>query len=375
MEIIMSYDSFSPSEWKNNGYNDYLEITSAFSDDGTNLTFTDWSEGANDTLGEDFLEPVELLDEVTKDFSVDFAQDDGLIEDFLSMYMQENRQQSLLTADEEVKLAQDIEAGREATRCLEIKCCDKEQLTLERLKTVGELARERLVQANTRLVISIAKRYRGQGLDFLDLIQEGNLGLLIAVDKYDYRLGNRFSTYATWWIRQGVTRALTNYGRSIRIPAHLNSSIRQIYRFTQQFEQRHDRPPTAEELATVLNLPLDKVRWLQQITLPLLHLEQPAGDDQEAELGDFIEDTDTPKPLDQVANKMFAEQIGEILAQLTPREAAVLRLRYGLQGYESHTLKEVGELFGLSRERIRQLEIGALRKLRWFQRGHSLLMN
>ncbi len=370
----MSYDPFLPSERNNNGYHDHLEIAVNFSDDETHLVFADWSAGENDGLGEDFLQPVELLEDVPHDSSAIIIHDEGLTEDFLSMYMQENRQQPLLTADEEVKLAQDIEAGREATRRLQANCgCDKEQLMLERLKTIGELARERLVQANTRLVISIAKRYRGQGLDFLDLIQEGNLGLLIAVDKYDYRLGNRFSTYATWWIRQGVTRALTNHGRSIRIPAHLNSSVRQIYRITQQFEQRHDRPPTAEELAEMLNLPLDKVRWLQQITLPLLHLEQPAGDDQEAELGDFIEDTDTPRPLDQVANKMFAEQIGEILAQLTPREAAVLRLRYGLQGYESHTLKEVGELFGLSRERIRQLEIGALRKLRWFQRGYSLL--
>lgn len=296
--------------------------------------------------------------------------------DFLSMYLQENQQHMLLSAEEEVKLAQEIEAGREAHLKLDQEhLAETERLTLLHLKEAGENARNQLVQANTRLVISIAKRYRGQGLDFLDLIQEGNIGLLIAVDKYDYRMGNRFSTYATWWIRQGVTRALTNFGRAIRIPAHLNTSIRHIYRVTQQFEQSHDRPPTTDELSELVNLPVDRVRWLQQVTLPLLHLEQPSGDDMEAELGDFVEDTETPKPLEAVAQKMFSERIGDILGQLTPREAAVLRLRYGLQGYQAHTLKEVGELFGLSRERIRQLEIAALRKLRWHHHGHASLLN
>lgn len=296
--------------------------------------------------------------------------------DFLSIYLQENQQHLLLSAEEEIRLAQEIEAGRKAQEKLaQEHLLETEKLTLMRLKEAGDHARSQLVQANTRLVISVAKRYRGQGLDFLDLIQEGNIGLLIAVDKYDYRLGNRFSTYATWWIRQGVTRALTNFGRAIRIPAHLNTSIRHIYRVKQQFEQQYDRPPTVDELSELVNLPVDRVRWLQQITLPLLHLEQPSGDEMEAELGDFVEDTETPKPLEAVAQKMFSEGIGDILGQLTPREAAVLRLRYGLQGYQPHTLKEVGELFGLSRERIRQLEIGALRKLRWHHHGYHALLN
>jgi RNA polymerase primary sigma factor len=301
--------------------------------------------------------------------------------DFLSRYMLETNRQQLLTAEEEVQLAKEIEAGKEAADCLEMvgslsdrslsdrslsdrSLSDAEREGLERLVEQGEAARAYLVRSNTRLVISIAKRYYGQGLDFLDLIQEGNIGLLTAVDKFDYRRGNRFSTYATWWIRQGITRALANTGRMIRIPAHQTGNVRKLYRAMRDLEQKNGERPEVEELARRTELPLGQVRWLLQVTRPLLALEQPAGDDQDTELADFIEDKEVEPPAELVERKLFRDHLEEILDELTPREASILRLRYGLQGADPHTLKEVGELFNLSRERIRQVEKGALRKLR-----------
>jgi RNA polymerase primary sigma factor len=286
--------------------------------------------------------------------------------DFLSRYMLETNRQQLLTAEEEVQLAKEIEAGKVAADCLEMdgSLSDAEREGFERLVEQGEAARAYLVRSNTRLVISIAKRYYGQGLDFLDLIQEGNIGLLTAVDKYDYRRGNRFSTYATWWIRQGITRALANTGRMIRIPAHQTGNVRKLYRAMRDVEQKRGEKPEIEELARRTDLPPRQVRWLLQVTRPLLALEQPAGDDQDTELADFIEDKEVEPPAEIVERKLFSDHIGEILNELTPREAAILRLRYGLQGADPHTLKEVGELFNLSRERIRQVEKGALSKLR-----------
>ncbi len=286
--------------------------------------------------------------------------------DFLSRYMLETNRQRLLTAEEEVELAKQIELGRFASQRLEEEedVDSDERAELQRVIDQAEAARALLVRSNTRLVISIAKRYFGQGLDFLDLIQEGNIGLLTAVDKFDYTRGNRFSTYATWWIRQGITRALSNYGRMIRIPAHQTGNVRKLYRAIRDIEQEQGRQPEIEELAQIVELPPNQVEWLLQITRPLLALEQPAGGDQDAELADFIEDSDIEQPADVVASKLFSEQMGAILAELTPREAAIIRLRYGLQGTDAHTLKEVGEIFKLSRERIRQLEKTALGKLR-----------
>ncbi len=293
------------------------------------------------------------------------ALDDVPTADFLSRYMLETNRQRLLTAEEEVELAKQIELGNFAAQRLNEEDIEAEELAeLQRIIDQADAARTLLVRSNTRLVISIAKRYFGQGLDFLDLIQEGNIGLLTAVNKFDYTRGTRFSTYATWWIRQGITRALSNYGRMIRIPAHQTGNVRKLYRAIRDIEQNQGRQADVEELAQYVELPSSQVRWLLQITRPLLALEQPAGDDQDAELADFIEDRDAEQPADIVDTKLFGEQVGEILAELTPREAAVIRLRYGLQGTDAHTLKEVGEIFKLSRERIRQVEKSALSKLR-----------
>lgn len=287
------------------------------------------------------------------------------IDDSVGLYFREMGQQQLLTAEEEVQLAMEIEAGREATQSLEQdELSLDERDKLEIAQEIGDAARAHLIRANTRLVVSIAKKYRGRGLQFLDLIQEGNVGLMKAVEKYDYRRGNRFSTYATWWIRQAVTRALANHGRTIRIPAHLGGRISKLYQIAQELEQEYGRQPTAEEIAKYMELPADRVRWMLRTSRQPVHLERPVGDESDAELGDFIEDVEAPPPAEAVANRMLTEELGDILDQLTPREARILRLRYGLQDGESRTLKEVGEMFGLSRERIRQLEKEALRKLR-----------
>ena len=287
------------------------------------------------------------------------------IDDSVGLYFREMGQQGLLSAEEEVQLAKEIEAGREAETLLDNNdLLEDEWLEMNRSKEIGDAARAHLIRANTRLVVSIAKKYRGRGLQFLDLIQEGNVGLMKAVEKYDYRRGNRFSTYATWWIRQAVTRALANHGRTIRIPAHLGGRISKLYQIAQELGQELGRQPSAEEIAENMDLPAERVRWMLRTSRQPVHLERPVGDESDAELGDFIEDVELPQPAETVANNMLTEEIGEILDQLTPREARILRLRYGLQDGESRTLKEVGEMFGLSRERIRQLEKEALRKLR-----------
>jgi RNA polymerase primary sigma factor len=287
------------------------------------------------------------------------------IDDSVGLYFREMGQQQLLSAEEEVNLAQEIEIGRLAIEQLDVNELLEDELDeYDRLQAVGDAARAHLIRANTRLVVSIAKKYRGRGLQFLDLIQEGNVGLMKAVEKYDYRRGNRFSTYATWWIRQAVTRALANHGRTIRIPAHLGGRISKLYQVAQELEQELGRQPAAEEIAKNMDLPAERVRWMLRTSRQPVHLERPVGDESDAELGDFIEDVDLPQPAETVAQNMLTEEIGEILDQLTPREARILRLRYGLQDGESRTLKEVGEMFGLSRERIRQLEKEALRKLR-----------
>ena len=292
--------------------------------------------------------------------------------DFIGQYLKESRRSKLLTAKEEVILAEQIAAGREAEERLQSKLSSEERQYWLCVQERSQEARAALVRANMRLVISIAKKYRGQGLDFLDLIQEGNVGLLTAVEKFDHTLGNRFSTYATWWIRQSMTRAIANYGRIIRIPANKTSSIRQLYLAKQELEQQHGHPPKTEELAEYTGMSPERIRMLMRITTPLLSLEQPAGPEPDTELGAFVEDNLSPQPNDAVAEKLLHERIDHLLDHLTPRETSVLCLRYGLRGHESHTLKEVGKMFDLSRERIRQIEKTALKKLRQPQYGGDL---
>ena len=292
--------------------------------------------------------------------------------DFLGQYLKDSHQTKLLKTQEEMILAEQIAAGREADDALAKDLPFEERKYWLCVKEREVEARARLVRANMRLVISIAKKYRGQGLDFLDLIQEGNLGLLTAVDKFDHTRGNRFSTYATWWIRQSMTRAIANYGRTIRIPANKTSAIRQLYLAKQELEQVYGRPPRPEELAEHTGMSPERIRLLLRITMPLLSLEQPAGPEPDTELGTFVEDDLSPLPNEAVAQKLLQERIDRLLDHLTPRETSVLCLRYGLRGHESHTLKAVGQMFNLSRERIRQLEKTALTKSKQPQFGADL---
>jgi RNA polymerase primary sigma factor len=289
------------------------------------------------------------------------------IEDAVGLYLTEMSWEPLLTPEEEVDLARRLEQGREAGQKLSGNGHNpKERAYLERVIREGLEARNRLVKANTRLVVSIAKKYRGLGLPFLDLIQAGNVGLLRAVDRYDYHLGYRFGTYATWWIRQAVTRALSEHGRTIRLPVHLGDRIRRVYRVMQKLEQDIGRWPTPEEVADeVGGLDPDEVRRLMRVAQRPRSLHEPVGDAGDAsEFGDFIEDEETPSPVETVELQMLSEDIEEMLASLTPREARILRWRYGLSGERPLTLKEIGTKIGVSRERVRQIAAQALRKLR-----------
>lgn len=287
------------------------------------------------------------------------------IDDPVRLYFLEMRQENLLSAEEEVQLAQEIEAGQGAAKRLEEGEAGEEELWLVRVKEVGETARARLTRANLRLVVSIAKRYRGYGMPFLDLIQEGNMGLLKAVEKYDYRRGNRFSTHATWWIRQTVSRALAYQGRTIRIPAQLINQITKMYRTGHKLAQEVGRSPTVPEIAKAMDLPVDRVHRLLRISRWPVSLEQPMWNDSDGtKLGDFIEDLEAEGPAEIAGRNLLREEIDGILNELTPRQAHILRLRYGLQDGEARTLQEVGDMFGLSRERIRQLEKDALCQLR-----------
>lgn len=297
-------------------------------------------------------------------------------DDPVGLYFRQMAQEALLSADEEIDLAKRIERGRLAQQRLErpdaIARSDKWFQHLQRLIYDGQAAREHLGRANTRLVVSIAKRYMGQGLPFPDLIQEGNVGLMRAVDKYDYRRGNRFSTYATWWIRQAITRALAQKTRTIRIPLHMTERIRQMYRVAQDMEQNLGRRPTPEDIAMEMSLPLDTIRAMMDASQHAIALERPVGEDGDSEFGDFIEDQDTPSPVDSATQHLLQETIEEVLSELTPRQSHILRLRFGLGGGEPHTLEEIANKFGLSRERIRQLEKEALRRLRHPRLAHSL---
>lgn len=294
--------------------------------------------------------------------------------DPVGQYLKEMSRVPLLSHEEEIALAKRIERGREALR--ELQQLNgrhkKRRRELEAVIRDAQVAREHLIKANTRLVVSIAKRYIGHGVSFADLIQEGNLGLMKAVDKYDYRRGFRFSTYATWWIRQTISRAIADHGRTIRVPVHMIDRIRAMYRKAQELEQQLGRPPTPAELAEALDLPERKVLWMMQVSWLPLSLETPVGDDEESELGMFVEDRKTPGPAQMAYRNLLREKLEEVLATLPPREAMVLRLRYGLENGRAYTLEEVGQKFGLTRERIRQIENKALRRLRHPRRARQL---
>ncbi len=280
--------------------------------------------------------------------NIDLSVPEGVsIEDPVRMYLKEIGKVPLLTAEEEISLAQRMEAG-------------------------DEEAKKRLAEANLRLVVSIAKRYVGRGMLFLDLIQEGNLGLIKAVEKFDYRKGYKFSTYATWWIRQAITRAIADQARTIRIPVHMVETINKLIRVSRQLLQELGREPTPEEIAEEMNMSVDRVREILKISQEPVSLETPIGEEEDSHLGDFIQDDNVPVPADAAAFSLLREQLKEVLGTLTEREQKVLRLRFGLDDGRARTLEEVGKEFNVTRERIRQIEAKALRKLRHPSRSRKL---
>lgn len=286
-------------------------------------------------------------------------------DDTVSLYFKEMGQEPLLTREQEIELAKRMERGQEAERELARNShSQKKRAKLERTISDGEAAREHLIKANTRLVVSIAKRYRGQGMSFLDLIQAGNIGLIKAADKFDYRRGNKFGTYATWWIRQSIARTLKQQGRTIRIPVHTTDRIRKVYKTAQRMEQDLGHRPTPEEIADEMDLDPEEVRWLLEVSRRPYSLERPVGEEEDSEFGDFIEDESAPSPVQTAELHMLHDEIQDALTALTPREVRVLRMRFGLGGEQTYTLREVGEKLGVTRERIRQIEGQALKKLR-----------
>jgi RNA polymerase primary sigma factor len=294
-------------------------------------------------------------------------------EDAVGMYLREMSRVALLSMEEETELAQHHEAGlRAETRLATETLTDCERGLLEAAVQQGKDARDHLIRANTRLVVSIAKKYMSRGVPFLDLIQEGNLGLMKAVEKFDYQRGFRFSTYATWWIRQTITRAIADQGRTIRVPVHMTDRIRQLYKTVRKLEQEHGCKPTAEEIAAEMGIDPRKVQWMLKVSWKPLSLEQPVGEEDDSELSMFIEDESAPTPAQSAHDNLLREKIEEVLASLTPREARILRLRFGLANGRAYTLEEVGEKFGLTRERIRQIEGKALRRLRHPVRSRQL---
>ena len=326
-----------------------------------------------------------MLDELEMEFDEDdeelvdlFGDDDVDVavvgsDDTVGLYLKEMTRVPLLSCAEELRIAKQIVKGRAALQQLSQNV--KSRQRRERLQSQvqqGVEAREHLIKANTRLVVSIAKRYMGQGVPFLDLIQEGNLGLMKAVEKYDYKRGFRFSTYATWWIRQTITRAIADQARTIRLPVYMSDRLRRLYQVARQIEQTNGQQATAEEIADELNVDTRKVQWMLKASWQPLSLEQPVGEEDDNELASFIEDDTTPSPAQIAYNNMLRDKVEEVLSTLSPREANILRLRFGLVNGRAYTLKEVGQKFGLTRERIRQIESQALRRLRHPCRSRQL---
>jgi len=310
--------------------------------------------------------------------NIDLSVPDGIsIEDPVRMYLKEIGKVPLLNADQEIELARAMEAGADAQKQLDDDK-DKNELSEAEKKELnqaiyeGEEAKKRLAEANLRLVVSIAKRYVGRGMLFLDLIQEGNLGLIKAVEKFDFRKGFKFSTYATWWIRQAITRAIADQARTIRIPVHMVETINKLIRVSRQLLQELGREPLPEEVAKEMNMPVERVREILKISQEPVSLETPIGEEEDSHLGDFIQDDNVPVPADAAAFTLLKEQLVEVLGTLTEREQKVLRLRFGLDDGRARTLEEVGKEFNVTRERIRQIEAKALRKLRHPSRSRKL---
>ena len=356
---------------KKKGVLTFKEISDAFED----IEVTpEEIERLYDVFEKESIELVEDLDkeleeiEVSKEELEDLSVPEGInIDDHVKMYLKEIGKVNLLTPEEELSLAKRMADGETAKEQLEEIGEDIDEDTKKQIDLLiadGEKAKKSLAEANLRLVVSIAKRYVGRGMLFLDLIQEGNLGLIKAVDKFDYTKGYKFSTYATWWIRQAITRAIADQARTIRIPVHMVETINKLVRVSRQLVQELGREPTPEELAKELNMPVDKVREISKISQEPVSLETPIGEEEDSHLGDFIPDEDAPAPSEAASFVLLKEQLGAVLETLSEREAKVLRLRFGLDDGRARTLEEVGKEFDVTRERIRQIEAKALRKLR-----------
>ena len=364
---------------KKKGVLTFKEISDAFED----IEVTpEEIERLYDVFEKESIELVEDLDkeleeiEVSKEELEDLSVPEGInIDDHVKMYLKEIGKVNLLTPEEELSLAKRMADGEKAKEQLEeigeeIDEDTKKQIDL--LIADGEKAKKSLAEANLRLVVSIAKRYVGRGMLFLDLIQEGNLGLIKAVDKFDYTKGYKFSTYATWWIRQAITRAIADQARTIRIPVHMIETINKLNRISRQMLQEMGREATPEELAERMGMPEDKIRKVLKIAKEPISMETPIGDDDDSHLGDFIEDSTLELPLDSATAQSLKVATHEVLEGLTPREAKVLRMRFGIDMNTDHTLEEVGKQFDVTRERIRQIEAKALRKLRHPSRSETL---
>ena len=339
----------------------------------------------DDDSDDEILLDVDDEDEIEVE-KIDLSVPDGVsIEDPVRMYLKEIGKVPLLSAEEEIELAKNMEAGAVAKEKIAILKSREENATEEELAEIkeeiknlqkdldaGDEAKKRLAEANLRLVVSIAKRYVGRGMLFLDLIQEGNLGLIKAVEKFDYRKGYKFSTYATWWIRQAITRAIADQARTIRIPVHMVETINKLIRVSRQLLQELGREPSPEEIAAEMNMPVERVREILKIPQEPVSLETPIGEEEDSHLGDFIQDDNVPVPADAAAFTLLKEQLEEVLGTLTEREQKVLTLRFGLEDGRARTLEEVGKEFNVTRERIRQIEAKALRKLRHPSRSRKL---
>ena len=353
-----------------------IDATGDEEDIGSELDDLDPLEGLDDG---DLLPPPEELEEseAVQEEVVDptALADSFSIDDPVRMYLKEIGKVDLLTSDEEIELAQQMGRGAEAEATLAEAGDDLDEATraalLEAVKE-GEKAKQRLAEANLRLVVSIAKRYVGRGMLFLDLIQEGNLGLIKAVEKFDYTKGYKFSTYATWWIRQAITRAIADQARTIRIPVHMVETINKVIRVNRQLLQVLGHDPTPEETAEELGMPVEKVREILKIAQEPVSLETPIGEEEDSHLGDFLEDDNAAEPAEAASYTLLKEQLIDVLDTLTPREEKVLKLRFGLEDGRSRTLEEVGKEFNVTRERIRQIEAKALRKLRHPSRSKKL---